>query len=42
MSKVLFNCGRNWLGVVFGALLYMAQRPDTKKIRAEDLECFEM
>ena len=26
-SKLSMNSGRNWLGVMFGALIYIAQRP---------------
>jgi hypothetical protein len=27
-ASLTLNSIRNWLGVIFGALLYMAQRPD--------------
>ena len=29
------NSGRNWLGVMFGVLLYTAQRLEAKKIGAK-------
>ena len=35
------NSRRNWLGVIFGALLYMAQR-SVRKLERKYLESFEM
>ena len=31
-EQLTLNLGRNWLGVMFGALLSMAQRPGHKEI----------
>ena len=34
-SKLNIELKKYWFGVIFGALLYMAQRPDDKKIGVE-------